>query len=425
VKRLLLIQPSKYLEIEGGFYGLATLATYVENQCQVKIYDQRYSLATTVKDFDPDIVGITASTLSYSRAIQIMKVIRLLAPKALRIIGGPHISCLPESLDPIFDLGVIGDGEETLLEIIQVAKKEDLVHIPGTCRFEGDQVKITHRYPINLEKVPIPKLHIYAPYSYKHGIIGFITSRGCPFSCVFCYSKVMRKGVSNHPIKWIADHFEYATKDLKAKYIVLWDDNICLNIDRLTQLAEELERRQIRDFELSVNLRSSTISEELCILLQRLHVRNCFSGFESGSDKVLKAIKGKDASISKHKETMKLTNKYGINLTVNFMLGMPEEKIDDMEKTYEFIDYMYKEKHAGRFRGRVCVNMAIPFPGTCWWKIAKTKGVVSDRMDWKQLKNNPESVLLLDPKIRNNDWIDICRKTRAKVEKNGDIIVWT
>jgi len=422
--KLLLIQPSKYLEVEGGLYGLAALATYVEKYCEVRVFNPNDSLADTVIKFNPDIVGVTASTLSYNRAIDIMKAIRLLAPKALRIVGGPHISCLPESLDPVFDVGVVGDGEETLLDIVRNCTKNDAAEIPGTCHREGNRTIINPRQPPDLDTLPIPKLHTYAPQSYKHGIVGFITSRGCPFNCVFCYSKVMREKVSYHSLEWVADQFEYVTKTLRAKFLVLWDDNVCLDLNRLVAIAQELEHRQINEFELCANLRSSIVSDELCQVLQRLHVHNCFSGFESGSDRVLKAVKGQDSSVDKHKETIRLAHKYGINLTVNFMLGMPEEKIEDMKKTLDLISYIYDEKRAGRFHGRVCVNMAIPFPGTYWWKIAEARGVVSNRMDWKKLRDNPESALLLSPEISLEEWRDICKIARSKVEEAGDIVVW-
>ena len=146
-----------------------------------------------------------------------MMTAKKLIPDALRIIGGVHISCLPESLSEVFDAGIIGDGEETLLDIIREGTRENITLIPGTCFHDNGKVAVNPRTPVDVKNLPVPRLHKYAPYSYESGAVSFITSRGCPFRCEFCYSPVMLGTVRYYPVPWIAEQFEYAIKELEAK----------------------------------------------------------------------------------------------------------------------------------------------------------------------------------------------------------------
>lgn len=252
MRKLLLIQPPLLAESHSGLYRLTALATYVENECEVHVLDpSQEPLENTLTEFSPDIIGITSYTITYPEAITIMNIARRLAPEALRIIGGVHISCMPESLDEVFDAGVVGDGEETLLEIIGKGTRETLSNIPGVCYRESEQVKVNPRSQLNTATLPIPLLHEYAPNSCKNGIAAFIIFRGCPFRCVFCYSPFMQQEVRNYPIKWVADQFEYAINTMKANYLMLLDDSVSSDISRLHALAEELERRNLSEFRLA------------------------------------------------------------------------------------------------------------------------------------------------------------------------------
>jgi radical SAM superfamily enzyme YgiQ (UPF0313 family) len=95
------------------------------------------------------------------------------------------ITCLPHSLDEVFDLGVIGDGEEALRAIVSTASLRDLENAPGVCYMHVEKLTIN---PFSNQDVslPIPLLHKYALRSYQSGSVGFVTSRGCPFKCAFC-----------------------------------------------------------------------------------------------------------------------------------------------------------------------------------------------------------------------------------------------
>lgn len=423
MRKLLLIQPPTLAEAHSGLYSLAALASYVENDCEVRVLDPVHeSLEKTLREFTPDIIGITSYTITYPEAAAIMMTARMLAPHALRIIGGVHISCLPGSLDEVFDAGVMGDGEETLRDIIRSGTRETISRIPGVCYRESGRVKVNPRGPVDTATLPVPRLHKYAPQSYKNGVAAFITSRGCPFRCAFCYSPVMREGVRNYPVPWVADQFEYALNTLKANYLMLLDDTVCSDIGRLHAIAEELEKRHLDGFNVAVNIRSSVVTEELCLALRRLHVVSWNCGFESGSDRILKQVKGSSASVEKHRDMVRLAHKFGFTLNGSFMFGMPEETVEDMEKTLRFMEFLIHEKREGRYKGGFWFFCATPFPGTPWWDMVRAKGAVSANMDWSKLDiKSWEHHLMLDNTVSPEQWEDIRRRAQRIAEKANSI----
>ncbi len=421
MRKLLLIQPPLLAESNSGLYNLAALATYVEKECEVRILDtSQDSLENTLKEFSPDIVGITSYSITYQDATATMKTVRRLAPEALRIIGGVHISCIPESLDEVFDAGVVGDGEETLLDIIRKGSRKNLFDIPGVCCHKAGQVKVNPRPQLDTARLPVPLLHKYAPNSCKNRIVAFITSRGCPYKCVYCYNPALRQKVRNYPVEWVADQFDYAINNLNANYLMLLDDSVSSDVPKLNALAEELKRRNLIKFRAAVNIRSSSVNEDLCRALKELNVVSWNCGFESGSDRILKQIKGASASVAKNKYIVRLAHKYDVTLNGSFMFGIPGETTDDMEQTLRFMKFLYEEKQAHRYRGGFWSFCATPFPGTSWWRIAKRKGKVHNHMDWTKLDiKNFDFHLMLDDTVSLNQWVDIHKRALDIAEKNN------
>lgn len=419
MRKLLLIQPPTLAESHSGLYGLAALATYVERSCEVRVLNPVLEpLERAVAEFAPDIAGITSYTCTYPEAIGVMEVVRSLAPDALRIVGGVHISCLPESLDAVFDAGVIGDGEEALLDIVRRGTRESIRQVPGVCYRVQDSVRVNPRKPVDLAALPVPKLHKYAPGAVVNGVAAFITARGCPFRCAFCYSPVMRGTVKHYPINWVADQFEYAVNTLKADFLMVLDDTVCLEIERLQAVSRELKRRRLSGFRVAVNMRSSAVDERLCRALKNMNVTSLNCGFESGSDRMLRQIKGPSATLDKHRELVHMAHRFGFTLNGSFIFGMPGETLEDMELTLQFMEFLYQEKLEGRYKGGFWFFCATPFPGTPWWEYARAGGRVSNHMDWSILDIKKwEHHLLLDEAISSDEWQDVHRRATRIVEK--------
>ncbi len=418
--KILLIQPVNH-EVYSGMYNLVTLAAHVENYAQVKLLDtMREPLATTLLFWKPDIVGLTAYTVHYPAAIKIAEKVKQILPSALRVLGGVHITCLPESLHPIFHLGIMGEGEETLEEVCRTPR-EGLNDLYGVCFHHGDSIVINvGRSPPDVENLPVPKQLNYISKEYfSQGITCMIGSRGCPFRCEFCYSKAVYREVRYYPVERVVGEMKYQYKKMASKLIIMWDDTFVLDRNRLAAMREEMKKQEILGkVNLGIHMRTSVVDEDLMILLKGLGVSNMNVGLESGSNRVLEQVKGKGATVEKHKECIELGHKYGINVDGSFIFGMPGEKIEDMKKTLEFMEWLHLKKQQKVFTGGFWIFVATPLPGTSWWRHAIIRERVSPRMDWSRLSlHNWKEALLLDEDVPRDQFYEVFEKAKVLMKQ--------
>ncbi len=418
-KRLLLIAPYALTDTGPALHSLASLATYVEDACKVRVLLPGEDLANVVKVFKPDIVGVTSYTHTYPEAIRMMELVEQIDPRIIRIIGGVHITSAPWSLDPVFHAGVLGDGENVLSQIIKASSMRDLDDIGGICLPDGTMNPSEN---ILASSIPVPKLDIHAPGSYSKGIVGMFTSKGCPYDCSFCYSKNMRREHVDHPVEFVGDQIQYAVDKLEAHSIMFWDDCI-FDPRRVWDISEELESREITDLKFYVNVASLSMNRELAEAFKGLGTVSWNTGFESGSDRMLAKVKGRGANVERNKTLVELAHEFDMSLNGSFILGMPDETLHDMDMTMKFMEYLIDEKRNGRHKGGFWWFTATPFPGTSWWDIAEKRGTVSRDVNWSRLHfGNREEHLLLDGSISENDWEKVCEKADGHVSTSNSII---
>src|SRR3989344_2857109 len=188
--------------------GLVNLATQLNSKLKIpkkniRIIDRNFDIPENeIREFHPDIVGISAMTIHYLEAIKLSQKIK--EDKNIPVIlGGVHISTLPKSLKKCFDVGVIGEGEETFSElIISYIKKNkfsfsELKKIKNIVYFKDNSIHITFkRAPLVLDDLPFPDFTFVNKNYFKEeeipGILDvgikypILTARGCPYKCIFC-----------------------------------------------------------------------------------------------------------------------------------------------------------------------------------------------------------------------------------------------
>lgn len=417
MKKVLLVQPINH-EVYSGMYNLTVLATHLQKYAEVKLLDLlRDDLDSVLTTWKPDIVGVTAYTVHYPTAIQVAERVRHILPSALRVLGGVHITSLPESLHPAFHIGVMGEGEETMEEICRTSR-ERLWDLSGICFRNYDDAPIIKigRTPLKVENLSVPEQLKFIPKGYfASGITCMIGSRGCPFRCEFCYSKFIYNKVRYYPAERVAAEMKYQYEEMQSKLIIMWDDTFVLDRNRLAALRGEMEKQGILGkVRLGVHMRTSVVDEDLMILLKGLGVSNLNVGFESGSNRILGRVKGEGATVEKHRECIDLGHKYGINVDGSFILGMPGEKIEDMEETLEFMRWLQWKKRRGVFTGGFWVFVATPLPGTAWWRHALKRGKVSHDMDWRRLGlHNWKEALLLDEDVPQDQFKEVVENAKG------------
>ena len=236
--------------------GLIYLATYLRdiigiNNNNLLILDSNYSdIENELEKFSPNIIGFTSMTVDYGKVIEFAKKIK---PKynIPFILGGVHISTLPFSLNKVFDIGVIGEGEKTLGELINIYIKKhffaekNIQKINGLVFFDKDKLKMTPmREPIkNLDELPLPDFKFVSRnYFRKEEIpsisdIGIkcylISSRGCPYRCVFCSTSHFWGKMRFYSPDYTARIVKKFIEDFNSDYVKVLDDLFTISTQRL------------------------------------------------------------------------------------------------------------------------------------------------------------------------------------------------
>jgi len=414
--------------------GLVYLATYLKNKCSiknVKIIDKNYdNIRLELEDFSPDIIGLGPMTINYQEAVEFAINFKKNHNTPI-IIGGVHISTLPESFKLCFDVGVIGEGEETISQLVDLFIKknrflpQDLKKLRGVVFFDKTIVKTKLRKPLDLDSLPMPDFSlINQDYFSPQEIPGVniiarrafvLTSRSCPYKCKFCSTSHFWGNVRLHSPEHAAKIIADSVIKQNTTYIKILDDLFTVSPERLRQIKVELEKLGILNKIEGIECqpRANLINDELCQIMKELKVKIVNFGFESGSERILNWLKSGSVTVEMNKKAIILCKKYGFIVYGSLMFGSPGEKIEDMKKTLDFIDFAVKNK-ADYIWGFI----STPFPDTPFWDIALQKGKVSKYMDFNLLSHhNLDNPLLLDEDVDKDEFKRVFLKAMAKLRK--------
>ena len=363
--------------------GLAYLASHMRkynNIKDIKIVFKNYEREIT--SYKPDMIGITATTINYNTT---KKIARFAKEKNIPvIIGGSHISLMPKSLTKDMDVGVIGEAENTITEIIELIHnkkfdKEHFAKIKGIIYYEKGVLKRTEsREPITpLDNVLFPARDLLQ--IPKSATVHLLSSRGCPYNCVFCATKAFwGKSVRFFSAQYVIAEIKEVIKKYNPKSILFSDDLFIADKERFKKLVRLIEKEGInKKVEFYTTLRANLVTEEVMKLLKRMNCTKVSMGFESGNESVLTYLKGGNVSVKDNWNAVKLIKKYGMKGYGTMIIGSPIDTKETIMDTYNFI------KNSGL---DMCIAyMLTPFPGTPLWDYALKKGVVSEDMDWSKL----------------------------------------
>ncbi len=338
-------------------FGLCYLASVMrESGHKAKIIDAKVLnlslddvIDAIIKD-KPDYIGISSTTITVENAAKISAKIKTRFGDIPVIIGGCHITALPEEtlkMYPCFDIAVVGEGEETLLELLEVLNsKNDLSKVQGIVfRRNGKFVKTTPRKRIkNLDRLPLPAFDLLPELSrYRISTqsvdrlpaVSLITSRGCSGSCTFCDRSVFGNLCRAHSAEYIIDMVKLLVKRYGIRSILFEDDNFLLFRKRVYEFVELLKREQL-DLTWSALGRVDMVTKDL---LKKMKEGGCWQilyGIESASQKILDIYK-KNLTPQQAEEALKMTKEAGIMTKGFFMIGNPLEDESTLEETLGFI----------------------------------------------------------------------------------------
>ncbi|RPI49395.1 MAG: radical SAM protein, partial [Deltaproteobacteria bacterium] len=346
---------------------------YIDDDAHIQVsYGPKHKLQQDVRTFQPDILGFYSSTVDFNVVAKLAGEFRDQGFGGLMVIGGHHTTPLPASLrGTVFDAVIRGDAEKAVEQLIKGVPLEEIenAHIKG---FKVGSVG-------KLTEAELPSLN-YDKFVRRSEIIWTMTARGCPFRCVFCsteFEKGYRKLSMDKLIKQIASALKY------GQGLGIWDDAF-IGESRLDELYDALVREGLLDKIKYMHIQArfcDPLSPDLWERLKRLKVTNINTGFESGSDRILKYLKAsKRASVANLKQNTLTALENHINVNGSYMFGAPTETIEDMNQTLDLMRWCQEVK-----TGKFWFHVATPYPGTEFWDIAKKRGTVHDNMDFGSL----------------------------------------
>ncbi len=366
--------------------GLAYLAAAVrQHDFQVNIIDftiERFheDIFKKIVHDNPDIIGITASTPTFESTKYIARRIKELLPQKFFIIGGAHITAMPyDTMETgIFDVGVLGEGEKTLLDLLIHIQKKGLAGleaIKGIAYKQDGRVVITPRREFieDLDILPypardlLPALSRYrpTPASYRRLPLGIIiTSRGCPHQCVFCDRAVFGNVYRQRSAENVLGEIEELTHEYGAKEIRFFDDCFTLDKERTYKICAGLKRRN-PGIPWTCLTTVTSVTEDL---LKEMKSSGCWQilfGLESGDEKMLGLLK-KGATLEQNINAIRWAKEAGLSVRADFIVGTPGETEESLKKTLNFaLDMDLDYAHFNKF---------IPFPGAELYKFLSSKG---------------------------------------------------
>jgi radical SAM superfamily enzyme YgiQ (UPF0313 family) len=303
---------------------------------------------------EADIIGISSITSTAPRAFQIAKKFRSMGIPI--IMGGPHSTFLPEESLKYADYVVRGEGEETIVELIEhLESQRPLNDIKGLSYTEGDAFIHNPDRPLiqDLDSAPIPDLNIVHNWQ-KRTVIPIATSRGCPFGCKFC--SVIQMFGRKYRFKSIDRVIEEIREVASRKaHIFFIDDNFAANKERTKTLLKRIIAEDIH-IEWSAQVRTDVARDaELIDLMVKTGCFTVFVGFESINPKTL-SLYNKHQKVDDIVECIKTFKKASIGIHGMFVLGGDTDDIETIRSTQKFAKRLGIDS--------VQFLMLTPLPGT-------------------------------------------------------------
>lgn len=349
-----------------------------------------------IRKRNPGLIGITNPfTTQFDNAVRVAEIVKRVNKEIPVVVGGNHPTVNPEDFfrrTGAVDIVCMGEGEYTMLEIADAWREQrELKDIPGTAVREGNQVKINqHRgYIQNLDILPFPAYHLINLENYfflnKMGFDGrpvcrypgferavsVITSRGCPFNCIFCSIHLhMGKKWRGHSSEYVLKHLRFLVDKYNVKHIHFEDDNLTLNPERFKEIIDDLLESKINIIWDTPNgIRADTMTKELLEKSKESGCSYIILGIESGDQRVLSEIINKKLELTEVIRVATWCKAVGLDTMAFFVIGFPGETLTDMKKTVDFALNLMKN-----FDVLPAVFMATPLLGTRLYEICKENG---------------------------------------------------
>ncbi|MGZ4926334.1 MAG: B12-binding domain-containing radical SAM protein [Halobacteriota archaeon] len=326
-----------------------------------------------------DLAGITTTAATYKSALEIANLIKQSNSGTTVVLGGPQATFLDEEClgKSTADAVVRGEGELTMLDIAGSVEAGGRCDFNGVTYREADAViKNPDRQLIaDLDEIPIPARDLLPMEKYSPPkSTGVISSRGCPFRCIFCASSSLYRKTFRSRSAY--NVFEEVTHLVAQGYenVTMLDDNFILDKDRVFKFADFVEEHRLK-FDWSCTGRVDSIDEDMLRRLSEVGCNGLFFGIESASNETLKLIK-KGFTTDQVIDAFDVLKNYNYATTASFMIGLPG---DDRQKITDTIN-LAKRIHPDF----AMFSVTTPYPGTELYENIDHYDIELTVDDWSQ-----------------------------------------
>ena len=432
--KVLLINPSKthWRRAKGVRLGLPIglmyiAATLERNSIPVKIFDSLISKNTEIIEYPkythhgvsdhylksivnkekPDVVGITNPfTSQIDSTIKVAGLVKEVNPDIFVVVGGPHFAVSGEQFlkeDNNVDVAITGEGEMAMLKLVKaLEEKKAYNNIKGLIFRSKDSqgnIKITNNNPelINdLDSLPLPAYHLVDIERYFHFLekglssrpskynnsISIITSRGCPYNCIFCSIHLhMGKPWRAHSADYVISHIKHVVNKYNVKHISFEDDNFTFNPQRCENIIDQIIKKKINiNWDTPNGVRADTLNENLLGKMKESGCQELVVATESGDQETLDNIVKKSLKLEDIINVAKWCKKLKIKLRSYFIIGFPGETKIKIQKTINFAFMLYK-----KFNVKPNLLFATPLVGTKLYDIVIKNKYLTKKITPKNL----------------------------------------
>ncbi len=343
-----------------------------------------------LKHSEATVFGIYCSSSLLESCLKVNDFLRTFHPKALRIVGGPHATCMPEEMAKHFDKVVVGEGERAIFKVF--------------CH-----PKIIRSAPIkDLDTIPFPARHLIPIHKYHRKVgglksTGLITTRGCPFNCAFC-SKVWGKKVRFRTAGNIISEVKECTNKYGIRAFSIRDDTFTFNRKRLFKILRGFKK-------LSVVWRCLTRTDHVDeVILKSMKKAGCVEivyGIESGNQQILKNL-GKGTTVKQNAKAIRLTKKVGIHVKAAVIVGSPGETWETAKDTMKFIEANLPDEAI------VCIFT--PYPGSPVWNNP-------EKFKVKILTRDLNKYVAVGPRMKGNVVIETEEMTSRDINEAHSMVL--
>jgi anaerobic magnesium-protoporphyrin IX monomethyl ester cyclase len=328
-----------------------------------------HDLHRKIFEFRPDLIGFMVMTFDHRNVYKTIETIKQKFPQVNVIAGGPHVSIMRRKVledCQAIDYAVFLEGEEALSLLCKGAGLED---IPGLIYHKGAGICINPGadFIVDLDKIPFPMFKEFELQKYPVKQIGIISSRGCPYDCIYCpVESSIGKKFRHKSAAAVVKEIEYWYNE-GYRQILLLDDNFTLVRRRVEDICDTLISKHLQGLRLKCpnGVRADKVDYALLVKMKEAGFDMVAFGVEAGVDRVLENIK-KGEVIKQIERSISDACHLGFDVDLFFLLGSPGETPEDVNASFS-LALRYPVRNANFYN-------IVPFPTTELYNWLKNNG---------------------------------------------------